>query len=155
MIYQCKNGSISSRFCCYLKKSKTCKVTIIYGDLNRLYRSNWQSSYIKTKYHLNPLVLNYIKLLANSENYPLDLYYETLKQNPEVLLLKLSNRAHTCTTLIDSSPDEIKSYVEECEKYIYPLCEYGIKHYPMHANSIQIMLYHISSVCNIVKSLTS
>lgn len=108
---------------------------------------------IVTKHNINNSVLELIRLVSNSENYPLDLYYDSLKQNPKAMLLKLSNRAHTCTTLIDSSPDEFKSYVEECEKYIYPLCEYGIKHYPKYAYSIQVMRYHISSLCNIVKSL--
>lgn len=108
---------------------------------------------IVTEHHMDNSVLELIRLVSNSEKYLLDLYYDSLKQNPKAMLLKLSNRAHTCTTLIDSSPDEFKSYVEECEKYIYPLCEYGIKHYPEYAYSIQVMHYHISSLCNIVKSL--
>ena len=103
--------------------------------------------------HLKPCILDYIRVMANSENYPLDLYYKTLSQYPEVMLLKLSNRAHTCTTLINSSDNEIKKYVDECETYIYPLCEYGIKHYPEYSNSIQIMYYQIRSLCNIARSL--
>lgn len=106
---------------------------------------------IVTKHHLDPLILDYIRLLANIEQYPIELFYEVLKQNPKVLLLKLSNRAHTCTTLIDSSDAEITAYIEECEKYIYPLCEYAIAHYPEYSNNIQILRYHISSNCNIVK----
>lgn len=108
---------------------------------------------ILTKYHLDPLVLDYIRLLSNCEHYPLTLFYEALQQRPEVMLLKLSNRAHTCTTLINSSNDEICAYVDECEKYIYPLCEYGIAHYPEYSNHIQVMYYQIHSLCNIVKSL--
>ena len=91
--------------------------------------------------------------MSNSENYPLDIYYETIKQNPDVLLVKLSNRANTCTYLIDSSEEEIKTYVEENENYIYPLCEYGIKHYPQYSYAIQLMHYHISSISNIAKSV--
>lgn len=106
-----------------------------------------------TKYHLDPVVLDYIRLLSNSEKYPLHLYYEALSQRPEVLILKLSNRAHTCTTLINSSDEEIRAYVDECEKYIYPLCEYGIVHYPKYSSQIQVMYYQIHSLCNIVRSL--
>lgn len=147
------------RVCSYLISLKIdddiiCSAALLHEIIKKC-NIDYNGLEIVTKYHLNPLVLDYIRLLANSEKYPLVLYYEALKQNPEVMLLKLSNRAHTCTTLIDSSPNEIKSYVEECEKYIYPLCIYGIEHYPKYANSIQVMLYHISSVCNIVKSLTS
>lgn len=108
---------------------------------------------IVTERHLDNSVLELVRLVSNSENYPIDLYYESLKQNPKAMLVKLSNRAHTCTTLIDSSSEELASYVEECENYIYPLCEYGINHYPEYSYSIQVMYYHISSLCNIVKSL--
>lgn len=146
------------RVCSYLISLKIdddiiCSAALLHEIIKKC-NIEYNGLEIVTKYHLDPLVLDYIKLLANSEKYPLDLYYEALKQNPKVMLLKLSNRAHTCTTLIDSSPDKIKSYVEECENYIYPLCEYGIRHYPEYANSIRVMFYHISSVCNIVKSLT-
>ena len=103
--------------------------------------------------HLDPCVLDYIRTMANSENYPLDMYYKTISQYPEVMLLKLANRAHTCTSLINSSDDEIIKYVEECETFLYPLCEYGIKHYRQYANSIEIMNFQIRSLCNIVKSL--
>ena len=91
--------------------------------------------------------------MSNSENYPIDVYYEAIKQTPDVLLAKLSNRAHTCTSLINSSDEDIREYVEECENYIYPLCEYGIKHYTQYSYAIEIMYYHISSICNIVKSI--
>jgi len=108
---------------------------------------------IITKRNLDPLVLDYIRTMANTEHYPLDLYYESLQHRPEVILLKLSNRAHTCTNLVNSSDEEIRAYIDECEKYIYPLCEYGIKHYPKFSNSIQVMYFHIRSVCNVVKNL--
>lgn len=146
------------RVCSYLISLKIdddiiCSAALLHEIIKKC-NIEYNGLEIVTKYHLDPLVLDYIKLLANSEKYPLDLYYEALKQNPKVMLLKLSNRAHTCTTLINSSPNEIKLYVEECENHIYPLCEYGIRHYPEYANSIRVMFYHISSVCNIVKSLT-
>lgn len=108
---------------------------------------------IVTKYHLDSRVLDYVRLLSNSEHYPLDIYYDAIKCNSDVLLLKLSNRAHTCTILSDFSDEEIRQHVEECEKYIYPLCEYGMRHYPQYSYSIQIMYYHIRSITNIVKSV--
>lgn len=145
------------RVCSYLISLKIdddiiCSAALLHEIIKKC-NLEYNGIEILTKYHLNPLVLDYIRLLANSEHYSLDLYYEALRECPEVMLLKLSNRAHTCTTLIDSSDDEISAYVDECEKYIYPLCEYGINHYPEHSYSIQVMYYHIHSVCNIVKSL--
>ena len=145
------------RVCSYLISLKIdndiiCSAALLHEIIKKC-NLEYNGIEILTKYHLDPLVLDYIRLLANSEHYPLDLYYEALSQRPEVMLLKLSNRAHTCTTLINSSDDEIREYVNECEKYIYPLCEYGITHYPKYSSKIQVMYYQIHSVCSIVKSL--
>lgn len=145
------------RVCSYLISLKVdddvvCAAALLHEIIKKCHLEH-NGIEIVTKHHLDFSVLDLVRLVSNSEHYPLDLYYEALKQNPKAMLLKLSNRAHTCTTLIDSSPDEIRSYVEECENYIYPLCDYGIEHYPEYAYSIQIMYYHISSICNIVKSL--
>lgn len=145
------------RVCSYLIALKIdndaiCSAALLHEIINKC-QLDYNGIEILTKYHVTPKVLDYVRLLANSEHYPLELYYKALMEYPEVLLLKLSNRAHTCTTLINSSDEEIRTYVEECENYIYPLCEYGIKHYPKYGNSIQIMYYHIRSICNIVKHL--
>lgn len=145
------------RVCSYLIALKidddiVCSAALLHEIIKKC-NLEYNGIEILTKYHLNPLVLDYIRLVSNSEHYPLSLYYEALKQRPEVMLLKLSNRAHTCTTLINSSNDEIRAYVDECEKYIYPLCEYGIEHYPEYSSHIQVMYYQIHSLCNIVKSL--
>ena len=104
---------------------------------------------ILTEHRLDPIVLDYIRLLANSESYPLDIYYSALQEYPEVLLLRLSNRAHTCTSLVNSSYEEVFVYLDEWKKYIINLGKYGIKHYPKYSNSISIMQFHIDAVCNI------
>lgn len=145
------------RVCSYLISLKidddiVCSAALLHEIIKKCHLE-YNGIEIVTKYHLDFSVLELVRLVSNNEHYPLDLYYEALKHNPKAMLLKLSNRAHTCTTLIDSSSDEIRSYVEECENFIYPLCDYGIVHYPEYAYSIQVMYYHISSVCNIVKSL--
>jgi len=108
---------------------------------------------ILTEHRLDPIVLDYIRLLANSESYPLDIYYSALQEYPEVLLLRLSNRAHTCTSLVNSSYEEVFVYLDEWKKYIINLGKYGIKHYPKYSNSISIMQFHIDAVCNIVSHL--
>lgn len=131
-----------------------CAAAILHEIINKCHLA-YNGIEIVTKYNLNSTVLDYIRLLANSEGYPLNIYYEALKNYPEVMLLKLSNRANTCTKLIDFTNEEMKEYIDECEKYIYPLCEYGIAHYPMYSYSIEIMMYQISSICNIEKSLRS
>lgn len=107
---------------------------------------------IVTKHHLASEVLELIRLVSNSEHYPMEIYYKALSLNPKATLLRLSNRAHTCTTLMDCSKEELDSYVWECEEFIYPLCDYGIENYPEYANAIQIMKNHITATCRIAKS---
>ena len=129
-----------------------CAAAILHEIINTCHL-NYHGAEILTKYHLDPLVLDYIRLMSNSERYPLDIYYDVLAERPEVFMLLLSNKANTCTRIINYSKQEIQSYVKECEEYIYPTCQYSIKHYPEYADSIQIMFYHISSICEIVKAL--
>lgn len=143
------------RVCSYLislkiDDDKICAAALLHEIIKKC-NLPYHGIEIVTNYNLDPQVLDYIRVMANVENYPKDLYYEVLKQNPEVMVLKLSNRAHTCTTLMDSSDEEIREYVEECEQYIYPLCEYGINNYPKYANSVEVMQHHISSMCRIAK----
>lgn len=145
------------RVCSYLislgiEDDCICSAALLHEIINQC-NLEYNGIEILTKYHLNPLILDYIRLLSNSEHYPLPLYYEALSQRPEVMLLKLSNRANTCTKLTNSTDDEIRAYVDECEKYIYPLCEYGINHYPDYSEKIQLMYHHIHPICNITKSL--
>lgn len=145
------------RVCSYLISLKIdndaiCAAALLHEIINKCHLE-YNGLEIVTKYNLDPIVLEFIRLLSNSEHYPLDLYYESLQHSPEVMLLKLSNRAHTCTALLNYSDNEIREYIDECEKYIYPLCYYGIAHYPKYANSIQLILYHIQSICSIVNHL--
>lgn len=131
---------------------KVCSAAVLHEIINTCHLE-YNGIEIVTEHHINSEVLELIRLAANAERYPLDIYYDALRHCPDALMLKLSNRAHTCTKLLDCSTYEILNYIEECEQYIYPLCNYGIEHYPKYANSIRIAQFHISSTCRLVKSL--
>lgn len=106
------------------------------------------------KYHLSQGVVDLIHLVSKPDEMTKEEYYEALKGNPYAILLKLSNRANTCTILYSCNQKEIDEYVSETEKFIYPLCQYGISYYPQFSGQIKNMEYHISSVCRLVHSLT-
>ena len=82
-----------------------------------------------------------------------DDYYKNLFANQKALLIKLSNRANTCTKLHTYSPLDIKEYLDECHDHIYPMCDYGIEKYSAWANQINIMRQHIHQITNIVSVL--
>ena len=65
------------------------------------------------KYHLDPTILGYIKIISNTEFYPIDTYYESLKNCLPVLLLKLSSIANTCTNLISLSDSEKMNFIHD------------------------------------------
>lgn len=105
------------------------------------------------EYKLSPEVFQLVKLVSKPENMSKDNYYKNLFANLKALLIKLSNRANTCTKLHTYSPLDIKEYLDECHEYIYPMCDHGIENYPEYANQINIMRQHIHQITNIVSVL--
>ena len=77
---------------------------------------------------------------------------EIVKINYKSLLIKLSNRANTCTMLKTLSDDEKKEYIIETRNYINSICRYGEAYYTDYSDQIIIMQDHINALCNIVFS---
>jgi (p)ppGpp synthase/HD superfamily hydrolase len=145
------------RVCSYLVSLKInddliCSAALLHEIINTCHLP-YDGIEIVTEYDINPTIWNYIKIISNSDNYPKKTYYEMLKHSLPVLLVKLSNRANTCTKLIDYSEKEFQEYIDECNEFIYPICEYGKIHYPEYEYQIQLMQYHIASVCKMVENL--
>ncbi len=74
-----------------------------------------------SKYGLDPEVLELIRLVSKPDNLSNEEYYSKLKLNCKALLIKLSNRANTCTRLSVLNQDERSEYILENREYIYPL----------------------------------
>lgn len=106
------------------------------------------------KYKLSPEVFKLVKLVSKPNNMSLDEYYYRLSKNHKALLIKLSNRANTCTILNTYKQEEIDEYIFECIEHLYPLCDYGTEHYKEFSHQINIMRSHIYQISNIVSFLT-
>lgn len=102
------------------------------------------------KYDLNKKVIENVQILSNKD-VKKEEYYCKIKENPQTLLEKLSNRMHTCTRLVDSTNEEISTYILETKEHMVPMCEYGVLHYPKYANQIDVMEMHILAICNMVE----
>ncbi|MDO4282007.1 MAG: HD domain-containing protein [Clostridia bacterium] len=109
---------------------------------------------LTSKYDLSPEVFELVKLVSKPKEMSLDEYYLKLRLNPKALLIKLSNRANTCTILNTYEQEEIDEYISECISHLYPLCEYGTEHYKNFSHQINIMRSHIYQISNIVSFLT-
>lgn len=145
------------RVCSYLISLKinddiVCAAALLHEITKKCNLPNYGEE-IVTKYHLDKRVLKLIHLVANVKQKPLDCYYQDLMENPDALLIKLSNKANTCTLLTSLTKDEVEKYIAETNNYIIPLCEYGMSYYPNLSHQIEIMQFHICSVCNIVDNL--
>ncbi len=143
------------RVCSYLislgiDNDITCAAALLHEIFKKCNLVNGGNELIDT-YHLNPQVLELIKLVSKDEAISKDVYYENLKKNPQALLIKLSNRANTCTILTSYTPKEIEEYLDEGHNYIEPLCTYGKLYYPEYLSQIINMKYHISAMCQIVE----
>jgi len=106
-------------------------------------------------YGLDPQVPELIRLVSKDDNISLDDYYKALKSDSRALLIKLSNRANTCTRLSMLDDKQRKEYILENTNYIYPLCTYAKAYFPEYSDQIVNMKYHISSICRVVRSLTN
>ena len=114
-----------------------------------------ESNDLVEKYGLDEEVLELIRIVSKPDNESNDNYYKALKLNSKALLIKLSNRANTCTRLSVLNDNKRKEYILENTKYIYPLCTYGKAYYPKFSDQIVNMKYHISSICRVVESITN
>ena len=113
------------------------------------------SSELKEKYGIDKEVIKYIEVLSYEKNKTLESYYEEIAKSPITLLVKISDRCHNISTMSGAfEPAKIKSYIQETEEYVLPLCKYGKDYYPEYSDQIFVMKYHIESLIGTVKKIT-
>lgn len=147
------------RVCSYLISLKinddiSCSAALLHEVLKRKKISEDGTELVDT-YNLDPQILEIVKLLTKTNNITNEEYYERLKGNVIASLVKLSNRAHTCTRLSTYSDKQKKEYIKETDIYITDLCNFVQDHYPEYWDAVEIMKYHIFSICKIVEVITN
>lgn len=132
----------------------TCAAALLH-EIFKFCSFDRNSNELTEKYGIDEEVTELIRLVSKPTDMKNETYYDNLKQNYKALLIKLSNRANTCTRLDVLDTEEKKEYIEENNTFIYPLCTYGKAYYPEYSDQIVNMKYHISSVCRVVESIIS
>ena len=102
----------------------TCAAALLH-EIFKYCNFDRNSDELTYKYGLDEEVLELIRLVSKPDDMKTETYYDSLKTNYKALLIKLSNRANTCTRLDALDQNEKREYIEENNKYIYPLCTYG------------------------------
>jgi len=143
------------RVCSYLislgiNDDATCAAALLHEILKKCNLPN-RGSEIVEKYGISQEVLDLIHLVSQNPDISKEDYYKNLRENYKALLIKLSNRAHTCTTLYSCTQKEKLDYLDENINYIFPLGRYAKSYFPRYSNEIINMEYHIESVTRIIK----
>lgn len=82
-----------------------------------------------------------------------ELYFEGLRSNPLVALIKLADRFHNISTM-QGAFNEIKQkkYIVEVKDYFYPMTKYCLKNYPEYNLSFYTLKRSIEVLCQVIQS---
>lgn len=98
-------------------------------------------------YGLDPRVYETVLLvtkrkgLSEKEKYE---HFRQIQENKLALLVKLSDRSHNVEDLYNMAVGKFHDYVDETNRFVLPMCEYGFEHYPELGNTIAILKDKIS-----------
>lgn len=93
-------------------------------------------------FHLDPRVYETVKLVSKRKDFTADEekeHFQKIMENKLALLVKLSDRSHNVEDLYNMSVRKVHEYVEETDRFILPMCEYGFEHYPELTTTIAIL----------------
>ena len=82
----------------------------------------------------------------------LELYYSEISKNPIALMVKVLDRCSNVSSMATAfDRDKLTSYINETEKWFYPMIRKGQNDFPQYANALFLLKYHISSVVSAIK----
>lgn len=93
-------------------------------------------------YGLDPRVYETVKLVSKRKDFTEEEereHFRRIQENPLALLVKLSDRSNNVEDMYNMSLKKIHEYVDETNRYILPMCEYGLEHYPELVKTLGIL----------------
>lgn len=95
-----------------------------------------------TEYHLDPRIYEVVKLVSKRKDFTAEEeieHFRKIQENPLALLVKLSDRSNNVEDLYNMSVKKVHEYVDETNRFIIPMCDYGLEHYPELRMSLSIL----------------
>ena len=93
-----------------------------------------------------------VALLTKSDDKAEEEYLATLAQNSTATMVKLLDRCCNVSGMAAGfSQKKLVRYINETEKYFYPLLQQAKTDYPEYSNQIFLIKYHMTSVVNSLK----
>lgn len=93
-------------------------------------------------YHLDPRIYEIVRLVSKHKDFTEEQeieHFHKIEENKLALLVKLSDRSHNVEDLYNMSVKKVHEYVEETNRFILPMCEYGFSHYPELSTTLGIL----------------
>ncbi len=79
-------------------------------------------------------------------------YYNKISENRIASIVKILDRCNNISSMTTSFTDKrMAQYIQETEKYIYPLMDKTANEYPEHSNQIFLIKYHMTSVVEAIR----
>ena len=79
-------------------------------------------------------------------------YYVGIAENEVALIVKLLDRCNNVSSMSTGfSREKLVEYINETEKYFYPLLKRAKTDYPQYSNQVFLIKYHITSVIGTLK----
>ena len=101
---------------------------------------------------VNAFTKEAIALVTKSKDNTTEQYYEDISKNKLATLIKLLDRCNNVSGMATGfSQRKMVDYINETEKYIYPLLRTAKHAYPEHSDQIFLIKYHMTSVISSLK----
>ncbi len=92
------------------------------------------------------------KEVTKASEEGLKAYYDALSENRIASIVKLLDRCNNVSGMATSFTEKhMAQYIQETEKYIYPLMSLTSDKYPEYSNQIFLIKYHMTSVIESVR----
>ena len=101
---------------------------------------------------VNDMTKEAVRLVTKDKSKDMKKYYEDISKNWIATMVKLLDRCNNVSGMATGfSKKKMVEYINETEKYIYPLLRIAKKRYFRYSNQIFLIKYHMTSVVATLK----
>lgn len=101
---------------------------------------------------VNAVTKEAVRLVTKDESKDLKKYYEDISMNWIATMVKLLDRCNNISGMATGfSKEKMIEYINETEKYVYPLLRIAKKRYFRYSNQVFLIKYHMTSVVATLK----
>ena len=101
---------------------------------------------------VNEVVKNAVQLVTKDGVKDMENYYNDIAENGIATMVKLIDRCNNVSGMATAfSKEKIVYYINETEKYIYPLLQIAKTRYSKYSNQVFLIKYHMTSVVSTLK----